>query len=266
MMRHHFLAAVVVLAAVAAAVPAHAQIPGAELNQTLVSRAQLDSLLLQFEAAANAPNYSSAVRDLARRRAQLVRQRLTEGDFHVGDRILLAVEGDTGLTDTFTVDAGRVVQLASGVGAVPLQGVLRVELNSYLTQWLTRFIRDPKVHARALIRVVIKGSVLRQGFYTVPVDIPVDRVFESAGGIASTADLDKMKILRGHDVLYEGDGVTQLVTEGITIDAIGIQAGDAFSIDALPVRTMNATQRVQTIQYLMAIPFSAFALAKLLGF
>ena len=256
---------VLAIAAAAFAAPLCAQIPGAELNQTLVSRVQLDSLLAQYEAAASAPNYSAAVRDLARRRADLVRQRLSEGDFHVGDRIQLTVEGDTALSDTFTVQSGREVILPSGVGAVPLQGVLRVELSNYLTQRLSRFIRDPRVRARALIRVVIKGSVNKQGFYTVPVDIPVDAVFEAAGGVANSADLDKMKISRGRDVLYEGDAVTELVTQGVTIDAVGIQAGDVFSIEALPVRQMNTTQRVQTVQYLLAIPFSLFALAKLFG-
>ena len=258
--------ALIACCAAALAAPARAQqIPGAELNQVLVSRAQLDSLLVQLEAAANAPNYSPAVRDRARHQADLVRQRLTEGDFHTGDRIQLFVENDTALTDTFTVMTGREVRLPSGVGVVPLQGVLRVELTDYLTERLSRYIRDPKVRARSLIRVVIKGAVGRQGFYTVPVDLTVDAVFEAATGVAQTADLDKMQILRGHDVLYEGDAVTELVTQGVTLDAIGVQAGDVFNIEPLPVRSTNTTQRVQTVQYLLTIPVSLFALARLFG-
>ena len=258
--------ATLALLALATAGPLHAQqIPGTEITQVLASRQQLESTLVRLDQASQSRDFSASVRDDARRRAAMVRTRLADGDFHVGDRILLDVEAETVLTDTFTVVSGRDVILPT-VGTISLRGVLRFELTDYITRQLARFIRDPKVRARSLIRVTILGSVARPGFYTVPVDITVDDVLQQAGGPAPTADLEKISIERGRDVLYEGQTLSDLITQGTTIDALNVQAGDRFRVDALPVKSTNPVQRFQAIQYLLALPFSVLALAKLFGF
>ncbi len=255
------------LAALTAGAGAAQQIPGTELTQVLVPRSVLESLLVKYDAAAQNGPYSNAVRADARHKADLVRQRLADGDFHVGDRVLLTVEAETALTDTFTVLSGREILLPT-VGAIPLQGVLRYELTDYLTTRLSRFLRDPKVRARSLIKVTILGAVNKQGFYTVPVDIPVDAVLNIAGGGPSgQADLQKISIERGNEILYDGQLLQDLITQGTTIDALGIQAGDRFRVGDLPVRqNTNSTQRIQAVQYLLALPVSILALGRLLGF
>lgn len=253
------------LLAVTAGVARAQQIPGTEITQVLASRPQLESTLVRLDEASRSNVYSASVREDARRRAAMVRARLADGDFHVGDRIWLQVEGETSLTDTFTVMSGREVILPT-VGAMALRGVLRYELTDYLTRQLARFLRDPKVRAGALIRVTIMGSVGRPGFYTTPVDITVDAVLMLAGGPAATADLEKIYIERGREVLYEGQTLSDIITQGTTIDALGIQAGDRFRVDALPVRSTNPVQRFQAINYLLALPFSVLAVAKLFGF
>lgn len=258
-------ALIAVALAVLAVRSASAQIPGTQLTQVLVTRAQLDSLLQDYERASQSNIYSSVLRDDFRRKAALVRARLADGDFRPGDRINLEVEGETALIDTFVVQAGRQILLPS-VGMIPLTGVLRSELTDFLTTRLRQFLRDPKVRAGALIKVTITGEVGKQGFYTVPVDIPVDAVFALAGGVASTADLRKIRIERRGDVIFDGNQLQDMITEGTTIDAMGIQAGDVFFIDALPVKSPNPAQRFQALQYLIALPVSIFALGKLLGF
>ena len=250
---------------VAGASAASAQIPGTEITQVLASRPQLESLLTRLEDAAQSNVYSGVVREQARRQAAQVRTRLAEGDFHVGDRIQLDVEGDSVLTDTFTVEAGRQVVLKQ-IGPVPLQGVLRSELSDYITQRLTRFLREPHVRARSLIRVMILGGVVRPGFWTVPVDIPVDAVLQVAGGPGQNADIEKITIERGSEVLFDGERLLTLITQGTTIDAMGIQAGDKFKVAIVPVRSTNPVQRFQAIQYMLALPVSLFALGRLLGF
>src|SRR2546430_14391553 len=90
--------------------------------------------------------------------------------FQVGDRILLHVEGDSALTDTFTVVAGPALRLPD-IGEISLAGVRRTDLEAHLTQQLSRYIKDPVVQARALIRVSVVGEVTRPGFYAVPVDL-----------------------------------------------------------------------------------------------
>src|SRR5437899_12782544 len=85
-------------------------------------------------------------------------------EFQIGDRILLRVEGDSSLSDTFTVSRGPALVLRV-IGEVPLAGVRRADIEPYLARQIGRFLKDPVVHARALIRVSILSEVARPGFY-----------------------------------------------------------------------------------------------------
>jgi len=242
------------------AVPLRAQIPGAELTQVRVTRGALDSLLVAYEQAAQSPAFSEENRALYRRRADVVRTRLANGDFQVGDRVMLQVVGETLLTDTFTVESGRMLRLPN-VGQIPLAGVLRSELTDHVTRHLMQFLREPRVRAQALIRVTVMGAVTQLGFYTVPVEMQVNDVLQAAG-IAGNADLTRMSIERAGEVLYEGDELLTIITEGRTLDALDIRAGDMFNIP--PTRVRNPLSAVQTVSILLSIPFSIAGLVALL--
>ncbi|HKI94211.1 MAG TPA: hypothetical protein VJ992_02860, partial [Gemmatimonadales bacterium] len=97
-----------------------AQQPTAFDNARLyASRDSLEALAQRYEMAARSTAYSGDLRARALANAERVRARLTNGDFQVGDRVLLAVEGEPTLTDTFTVQAGPQIVLPN-IGAVPL--------------------------------------------------------------------------------------------------------------------------------------------------
>jgi len=261
MKRFLFVLAALTLSALAAMPAAAQQAPGAEVAQVLVSRQALLDLAQQLEQTAQSSNFSSAVRDRARAQADKVRERLRDGDFQVGDRIMLRVEGETALSDTFTVRGGREVLLPN-IGPIQLAGVLRSELNDYLTRQLAQYVRNPRVRAQALIRVAVIGAVRQQGYFTVPVDIPAwDVIQGAAGGMDGTAQIDKLKIERGTETLYEGDEVQQIMAQGRTLDQLGIQAGDRFELPAQQQR--NRFQSVQTIQILLTIPLTIFGLVRL---
>src|SRR5437867_6829380 len=99
------------------------------------------------------------------------------GDVQVGDRILLQVEGDDSLTDTFTVEAGPALKLRA-IGSISLAGVRRADLETFLARELAKYLRNPVVHAHVLVRVSILGEVEHPGFCAgradlVPGDAPV---------------------------------------------------------------------------------------------
>src|SRR5690348_3027403 len=75
----------------------------------------------------------------------------------VGDRVLLRVDGDSQLSDTFEVAAGPSV-LLPGIGPVALAGVASDTLTGFFTHLLGRYLRDPVVHAELLIRVGVVGE------------------------------------------------------------------------------------------------------------
>jgi protein involved in polysaccharide export with SLBB domain len=194
-----------------------------------VTRAELEELLARYEAAAAT---GGSGRDQARLEATLIRQRLAEGDLRVGDRVMLVVEGHPQLTETFTVVAGRKLELPE-IGDVPLEGVLRSELEQHLTTQIGRYIRSPTVRARALVRLEILGAIGSPGFYTVPSDVLVSDALMLAGGPSGNADLERVRITRGRDVLWGGDQLRRAIIEGRTLDQLSVHAGDGIFV---PVR------------------------------
>jgi len=149
--------------------------------------------------------------------------------FQVGDRVLLHVEGDSALSDTFTVVAGPALRLPA-IGEIPLAGVGRTDLEAHLTRELSRYIKDPVVQARALIRVSVVGEVTHPGFYAVPVDLVLPDALMLAGGATQLARVDRLQILRGNASLWSGTDLQAAIARGATLDELGIRAGDRIQV------------------------------------
>lgn len=194
-----------------------------------MSRAELQELLARLEDADVLSAYSGAVLAQARAEAALIRVRLEEGDIRVGDRIMLRVEGQLQLSDTFTVVDGRRVVLPE-LGDVQLAGVLRSELQQHVTEHIARFIRDPIVHARSLVRMQIMGAVGRPGFYTIPSDILIGDALMLAGGPAGNADVTQLQIHRGGLTIWEGQRLQEALVQGRTLDQLSVRAGDGIHV------------------------------------
>jgi len=204
---------------------ASGQAASADPSGTQVSRAELQRLLAEYGKTADSRAYSPAFRARARAEAALIRNRLTDGDLQVGDRIQMSVEGLQALSDTFTVATGRVLVLPM-VGSIPLSGVLRSEIEPYLTQQIGRFVRNPVVHARSLLRVSVMGAVGRQGFFLVPSESLLSDVLMAAGGPTSNANLQKIRIDRDGRAIWPPEALQQAITEGRTLDQLSLRAGD----------------------------------------
>jgi len=149
--------------------------------------------------------------------------------FQVGDRILLRVEGDSALSDTFTVVAGPALRLPN-IGEISLAGVRRSDLEAHLSRELGRYINDPVLQARALIRVSVVGEVTRPGFYAVPIDLVLADALMLAGGATKDARVDRLHILRGNSSLWSGDPLQTAIARGATLDELGIRAGDRIQV------------------------------------
>jgi len=150
-------------------------------------------------------------------------------EFQVGDRILLHVEGDSALSDTFTVVAGPALRLPA-IGEISLAGVRRTDLEAHLTRELGRYIKDPVVQARALIRVSVVGEVTRPGYYAVPSDLVLADALMVAGGATKDARVDRLRILRGNASLWSGNALQTEIARGATLEDLGIRAGDRIQV------------------------------------
>ncbi len=177
--------------------------------------------------------------------------------FQVGDRILLLVDGDSTLTDTFTVVAGPAIELPV-IGTVSLAGVARSGIEDHMRRQLARYLKDPVVHARALIRLSILGAVTRPGFYAVPTDLVLADALMVAGGPTQDARVEKLRVQRGADRLWSGAKLQAAIARGATLEDLGLRAGDR--IDVPRGRDVESTVRI--VGALVTIPVAVCVLTK----
>jgi polysaccharide export outer membrane protein len=194
----------------------------------VMERAELVAALELYEDVAESSAYSGRVRESARRDLERIRDRLANGDFKVGDRVNLRVEGEPDIPPTLQVEPGPRITIPV-IGPISLSGVLRSELQEHLTRELARFIQNPVVQAEGEIRISIQGGVGAPGFYTVPADILVGEALMLAGG-PGQSNLEEMRIERGSQVLWEGDELQAVIAEGRTLDQLNLQAGDQIML------------------------------------
>jgi polysaccharide export outer membrane protein len=194
-----------------------------------MNREKLEEMLARFETTAQSEGYSREMRGRARQEAALIRTRLSEGDFQVGDRIALFVEGEPQLSDTFTVGTDRVLALPM-IGDVSLAGVLRAELQPYLKGQIGNYIKNPVVRASSLIRVSVLGSVGRPGFYVVRSTELLTDVVMRAGGPGGDAQLTRIYVERSGDRIWQGEPLQDAIIEGRTIDQLSLRAGDRIYV------------------------------------
>jgi|SRR5690349_9970685 len=216
------------------------------------TRQALEARATSLEQGAPSPD--------AAREAAAIRTRLARGDFRVGDRILLTVEGEKELSDTFSVGLGGQLTLPL-IGNVSLEGVLRSELQDYLTHRLAQNLRDPEVRTRAFVRLSIQGAVTHPGYYGVPADALLSDALMAAGGTMQEANLSKLRIERDGKPLWEGKALQQAIAEGRTLDGAGLVAGDQVIV---PRRGgTNAGEVLRFGGALLGIPITIYTLTKI---
>jgi protein involved in polysaccharide export with SLBB domain len=223
-----------------------------------LSRQELQALLNRLELAGRSSGYSDVLRQEAMEEAASVRARLAQGDFRPGDRILLGVDRQASLSDTFTVQAGQVIDLP-GVGEVSLAGVMRGELESRLQQFLVQYVRDPNVRAWPLLRIGVVGAVARPGFYYISADAVVADVVMAAGGPTPQGNLQKVQAERGEQSLLTTGELREAMAAGNTLGELGLRSGDRFVVPQLGgLATAEGALRITTL--LLSLALTAVAI------
>lgn len=191
------------------------------------TRAELESQASQLEQEAT---QGSADRDTKVAESARIRDRLRDGDFNTGDRVVVKVDsGVMASADTFVVREGRLVEFP-GLPPITLTGVLHAELSDYLTQQLARFFRDPNVQAYPLLRVAIFGPVGSPGYYSLPADLLLSDAIMSAGGPGSGANMNESVVKRGEVEIIDKREVQRALVYGYTLSQMNIRDGDAIYI------------------------------------
>ena len=195
--------------------------------------------------------------------APLAMAQAPDDTVRVGDRVLLRVE--PGLTDsarqqsdTLAVTPGPAL-LLPGVGELSLAGVRRVDIEPYLTRQLARFLKNPEVHARVLVRLSILGEVARPGFYAVPADAAVTDAIMAAGGPTRDSKVGGARIERDAVQLWSGEQVQGAIARGLTLDQMKLRSGDCIIVR----RRHDAATTAQIFGILLTLPAAIYGLTKL---
>ena len=225
-------------------------------SMLMATRSELQDFVTRMEAANPAAESDSALQLL------IARERLATGDFKLDDRVILYVDGEATLSDTFAVDAARQLTLP-GVGPVSLQGVLRSELDDRMRQEISRIVRQPVVRTRALVRIGVIGAVRQPGFHWVPADGQVVDPITAAGGYTPTAKQADQRIERNGQAILAGEALDRAFQMGQTLDQAGLQSGDQYVI---PEAGKSSTYEiVRTIAVLLTIPITIYTLTQIFG-
>jgi protein involved in polysaccharide export with SLBB domain len=172
-----------------------------------------------------------------------------QSDFEQGDQIFLEVEGDSQFTHPFSVGPGPALTLPV-IGAIPLKGVRRADVETYLAQQLGHYMKNPVVHAKVLVRLGVLGEVEHPGYYAVAAGSVVSDALMAAGGPTKDAKFTGARIEREGKGLYVGNAFQEAFARGMTIEGLGLRTGDRIIV---PRRT-DPESKWRIIGILAGIP------------
>lgn len=223
----------------------------------MATRAELEFIGAKAETRLHDRDLSDSERQLLRREAERISARLRDGDLRTGDQVRLTVRGDSSLSGTFAIGAGSQLLLPN-IPPISVAGLLRVELNDYLTKQLARYLHDPRVVATALMRVAVLGEVRSPGYVRVSADLPLSDVLMLAGGPTADADLKATTVSRGNQQLLDRGHVADALATGATLDQLNLGAGDEILVGKSRRFSLNSV--VQAAALLSGLALTAVTL------
>lgn len=192
--------------------------------------------------------------------ATAIQTRLAAGDFRQGDRVVLHVEGEAQLSDTFVVGAASELRLPA-IGTISLAGVLRSEVEGYLAGEISRYLREPAVQARALVGASVSGEVARPGFHHVPADALLADLLAISGGATQRAKFDQIRMERRGERILDATEVERALAAGETLDDVGFQPGDQLVLPG--ASGTSSFTIVRTVSILLSVPLTIYSLTQI---
>jgi protein involved in polysaccharide export with SLBB domain len=144
-----------------------------------------------------------------------------------------ALHLDVSLDSAAFLNGGYAIDSA-GYASVPVLGRIQVggksqgEVEEFLGQKLSNYLRDTHIRATPAIRLTLLGHFVRQGQYYVSPKATLWEAVRAAGGIAGERNLDKITVQRGEETI--AISFLNEYSAGKTLLAAGIRSGDIFVI------------------------------------
>ena len=169
--------------------------------------------------------------------AAAIRERLRDGDFRVGDRIVISTRPGSMLpqgmpevlNDTLVVREGRTIRIPN-VADFSLAGILRSEIEERLNAHLQGYLRNVNVRVETLVQANLSGPVGRPGFTVLAPDMLLTDAIMAGGGIAQNADVNRTVIKRNGETIIDSDSIRVAIQRGATLDQIDFQTNDQIVV------------------------------------
>jgi len=191
--------------------------------------------------------------------AVLSAQAVTRTSCRPGDGILLEVQNEPTLTDTFTVSSSLSVVLPA-IGEVSVAGVPRDQLTQHFERVLAKYVRHPTVRARVMVRIGIVGEVTHPGFYQVPVDAAFADAVMLAGGATKDAKVRNLFVEREKRTFVSADAARKAVAENATVDQVALESGDLITVPR--DHSWDAETWVRVAAMVVTIPIAVVTLTR----
>jgi protein involved in polysaccharide export with SLBB domain len=141
-----------------------------------------------------------------------------------GDLVRIAIWREPDLSGEFVVDVDGTVTLPL-LGEQQVAGMEVGELRGQLVERYRGQLRNPSISITPLRRVNVLGSVQRPGVYAVDPTTTLAGLIAQAGGANVDGTLDRIRILRGGQVIRERVGQAE------TLAAANIRSSDQVFVD-----------------------------------
>jgi protein involved in polysaccharide export with SLBB domain len=239
--------------------------PPADALATALQETRAGLIAEANEAEQQANKESNAARrSELQQKAQRIRARLDSGDIRNGDRIVIEVIRPLPelafVADTYEVRVNQTLQLKDLKGDISLRGILRSELNDHITTFLKRDYTNPQIRTRTMIPIVVTGEVTEAGARPVEHDALLRDVVIAKGSILSTADYNKISIIRDNKVIFPPDSVREAIAQGRTVNDLQLIAGD--EIDVGVKRRLNWLNIAQISTAVVGLFIAVYSLSR----
>ena len=140
-----------------------------------------------------------------------------------GDAIQVRIWREPDLSGDFTVNPNGQAVLPL-LGDVQVEGRTAQELADSLKTAYGRYLRNPSIDVKVLRRVSVQGEVRSPGFYPVDATVSLADVLALAGGLTSNGDANKIRLVRG------GQVVDVWLTPETVVERSPIRSGDQILV------------------------------------
>ncbi|MGH7593039.1 MAG: polysaccharide biosynthesis/export family protein [Gemmatimonadales bacterium] len=212
----------------------------AGMQRPMITRAQLQASLAEIQQELGSRGYSEALRSTRRSEADAIQERLKNGDLRVGDVLVLQLAGEPTFNHPYTVTPAGTIVLPAGT-EISLRGLLRSEVQDFLTQKLGSLIIRPNVQVALTVRLSLTGNIGKPCFScNVEPGEPLSDFLQAQGGPGQTVDLGRSNVKRGDRVVVDGAEFAEAIRNGRTIDELNLQGGDNIFVGTKPSSTVWA--------------------------